>query len=168
MQNELNFPQLTHRLGVVVAALRFESSTRGCLLVRPHWRVDSGLDGGNRVGRRPHVAGDPPGQHRGVQPASAGEVGLSFRPAVFDILRDGFQQVFPKRMCFAVDLWEFSHVNVGPRRVGVSRRCEAGHVPHATAWSVFSQGSAGVGGTESVHASNTVASTTAADKGGAR
>lgn len=169
MQNELNFSQLsTFQLRVVVAALRLEPSPRRCFLVRPHGRVDRGLDGCNRVGRRPHVAGGPPGQNRGVQPASAGEVCAIFRPAVVYVLRDGLFQVLPQRPSLPINLWELGHVNVGPRRVGVSRRGEAGHAPHATGWLVLSQGPARVGGTGPVSASNTAASSASPNEGGAR
>lgn len=165
MQNEHDFPQLTRNLSrVVVATLRLEPSSRRCFLVRPHGCMDRGFDGGNCVGRRPHVAGDPPGQNGGVQPAPAGEVCLSLRPAVFDVLRDGFHQVFPQRPSLPVDLGQTVHVNVRPRRVGVSRRSEARHDLHATAWSVLSQGLARVGGTEAVLGADTRFET----QGGAR
>ena len=134
MRNNETFPS-THPqdLRVVVPALRLQTLSRRSLLVRPHWHVDRGLDGGDSVGRRPHVTCDPAREHRGVQSAPAGEVGPVLRPAFGNVVLDRFHEVVPQCPGFAVDLWHRLDVHVGPRFVCASRWRELGHACHATA-----------------------------------
>lgn len=120
-------------LRVVVPALRAQSAPRRSLQVRPHWHVDRGLDRGDSVSRRPHVTCDPTREHRGVQPAPAGEVRPVLRPALGNVVLDRFHEVVPQRPGLAVDLRHRLNVHVGPRFVCASRWRELGHACHATA-----------------------------------
>lgn len=121
------------RSRVVVPALRAQSAPRRSLLVRPHGHVDCGFDGSNCVGRRPHVTCDPAREHRGVQPAPAGKVRPVFRPALGNVVLDGFHEVVPQCPSLAVDLWHRLDVHVGPRFVCAPGWWELGHACHATA-----------------------------------
>lgn len=134
MQNNKTFTS-THPQGlrVVVPTLGLQTLSRRSLLVRPHGHVDRGFDGGDSVGRRPHVTCDPAREHRGVQPAPAGEVGPVLRPALGNVVLDRFHEVVPQRPGFAVDLRHRLDVHVGPRLVCASRWRELGHACHATA-----------------------------------
>lgn len=118
---------------VVVAALRAQPAPRRGLLVGPHWPVDCRFNRGNGVGRRPHVSCDPPGQHRRVQTAPAGEVTAVLGPTFLDVVLDRFHEVFPQCPGLTVDLWHRFDVHVGPRLVCASRWRVLGHVCHATA-----------------------------------
>ena len=120
-------------LRVVVPALRLQTLSRRSLLVRPHRHVNRGLDRGDSVGRRPHVTCDPTREHRGVQPAPAGEVRPVLRPALGNVILDRFHEVVPQCPSLAVDLGHRLDVHVGPRLVCASRWRELGHACHATA-----------------------------------
>ena len=134
MRNNETFTSTHPRhLRVVVPALGLQTFSRRCLLVRPHGPVDRGLDGCNGVGRWPHVTRDPAREHRGVQPAPAGEVRPVFRPTLGNVVLDRFHEVVPQCPGFAVDLWHRLDVHVGPRLVCASRWRELCHDCHATA-----------------------------------
>lgn len=120
-------------LRVVVPALRLQTSARRSLLVRPHGHVDRRLDGCNGVGRRPHVTCDPAREHRGVQPAPAGEVRPVLRPTLRNVVLDRFDEVVPQSPGLAVDLRHRFDVHVGPRFVCAPGWWELGHACHATA-----------------------------------
>lgn len=134
MRNNKTFTS-THPQGlrVVVPALRLQPLSRRSFLVRPHWHVDRGFDGGNGVGRRPHVTCDPAREHRGVQSAPAGEVRPVLRPTLGNVVLDGFHEVVPQCPGLAVDLRHCFDVHVGPRFVCAPGWWELGHACHATA-----------------------------------
>ena len=134
MRNNETFTSTqSHGLRVVIPALRAQSAPRRSLLVRPHRHVDRGLDGCDSVSRRPHVTCDPAREHRGVQPAPAGEVRPVFRPTLGNVVLDRFHEVVPQCPGFAVDLWHRLDVHVGPRFVCAPGWWELGHACHATA-----------------------------------
>ena len=134
MRNNKTFTSThPHGLRVVVPTLGLQALSRRSFLVRPHGHVDSRLDGGNSIGRRPHVTCDPAREHRGVQSAPAGEVRPVFRPTLGNVVLDRFHEVVPQRPSLAVDLWHRLDVHVGPRLVCASRWRELGHACHATA-----------------------------------
>lgn len=134
MRNNETFTSTqSHGLRVGVPALGLQTLSRRSFLVRPHWHVDRGFDGGDSVGRRPHVTCDPARKHRGVQPAPAGEVRPVLRPALGNVVLDRFHEVVPQCPGFAVDLWHRLDVHVGPRFVCASRWRELCHDCHATA-----------------------------------
>ena len=134
MRNNETFT-ITHPqdLRVVIPALGLQTFSRRSLLVRPHRHVDRGLDGGNGVGRRPHVTCDPTREHRGVQPAPACEVRPVLRPALGNVVLDRFHEIVPQCPSLAVDLGHRLDVHVGPRLVCASRWRELGHACNATA-----------------------------------
>lgn len=132
-ENETLTSTHPRRLWVVVPALGLQTLSRRSFLVRPHWHVDRGLDGSNCVGRRPHVTCDPTREHRGVQPAPAGEVRPVFCPTLFDVVFDRFHEVVPQCPSLAVDLRHRLDVHVGPRFVCTPGWRELGHARNATA-----------------------------------
>lgn len=134
MRNNKTFTSAhPHCLRVVVPTLGLQASPRRSLLVRPHWHVDRSLDGGNGVGRRPHVTCDPAREHRGVQSAPAGEVRPVLRPTLGNVVLDSFHEVVPQSPGLAVDLRHRLDVHVGPRLVCAPGWWELGHACHATA-----------------------------------